>query len=225
MSTSSCHSSANSWRTPNSGSHWSLLVAEVFVGDGLREHDCSNSKDSTDNRSDGVSASTAATSTIELSFWHFDSIRNSGNMQAAEDIARKMRMNVYPGARVVTEQRTRTQNPTGSPADATGAQLVRAAETPQQQNGYDCGVHVLGSARIVAARYHGRCHSASPETKTPVGLSKKQRPSTTRCTLEELEDFLREEIGKKNNSQEFCAKLRAETSFEIRKIAFTRKER
>merc|ERR1712161_130978 len=59
--------SSNSWQIPNSGSHWSLLL--IVVG-------CDKNENNNDDDSE-----------VTLRFWHFDSIRNSGNIRAAQDIA------------------------------------------------------------------------------------------------------------------------------------------
>eukprot|EP00532_Pseudo-nitzschia_australis_P014840 CAMPEP_0168284218 /NCGR_PEP_ID=MMETSP0141_2-20121125/23385_1 /TAXON_ID=44445 /ORGANISM="Pseudo-nitzschia australis, Strain 10249 10 AB" /LENGTH=323 /DNA_ID=CAMNT_0008228199 /DNA_START=29 /DNA_END=1001 /DNA_ORIENTATION=+ len=190
----------DSWKTPNSGNHWSLLVMEVTNA-------TTNTK-------------TAPSSSSRLSFWHFDSIRNSGNIRAAEDIARKMRVHVYPNAEIVTERKTKAT------ATGTKTMLVRAAETPQQRNGYDCGVHVLGSARIISNNYYHSCSSASTATTdAAAAAAKKARTLTTArrsSRLEQLEDCLRKGIGRENTNapqpELFCAELRAEISSEIRKL-------
>lgn len=62
-----------------------------------------------------------------VEFWHFDSVRNSGNQQAAQDIADKMGQHIY---------------------SLTGRVKVRDASTPSQKNGYDCGIHVLATAQL-----------------------------------------------------------------------------
>ena len=194
----------DSWKTPNSGNHWSLLVMEIT----------------------NINTTTTPLSTSScLSFWHFDSIRNSGNIRAAEDIARKMRLHVYPNAEMVMERTT---------TKATKTMLVRAAETPQQRNGYDCGVHVLGSARILSNNYYHSCSVASATTTTAAAAKKAKITTTTATTarrsssLEDLEDCLQKEIGGEdaNASQPelFCAELRAEISSEIRKLCDEKKK-
>jgi len=61
-----------------------------------------------------------------VSFWHFDSITNSGNSIAVDTIARKL----------------------GKACFAMDLPIVIEADTPQQSNGYDCGVHVLEAIHI-----------------------------------------------------------------------------
>jgi sentrin-specific protease 8 len=63
-------------------------------------------------------------------FWHFDSVKSSGNIQAASDIMNKLSL--------VLDQPTTT------------TKLIRAA-TPQQMNCYDCGVHMLAAAKVFAS--------------------------------------------------------------------------
>lgn len=61
-----------------------------------------------------------------VAFWHFDSIKNSGNMAAAARIARKLSKHCFGDV---------------SPA-------VVGAETPPQSNGYDCGVHMIEAIHV-----------------------------------------------------------------------------
>lgn len=92
---------AGPWR---GGSHWSLLVVIVLAND----PSCS----SNDKKSHH--------------FWHFDSVRNSGNAKAVQTIAQKLGKHAFGLSEVV---------------------VVEAA-TPQQSNGYDCGVHMLAAAQL-----------------------------------------------------------------------------
>jgi hypothetical protein len=180
MSTSSSSSNNNNnndWQVPGSGNHWSLLVAEIVV---LTEEQCQRD-------TKGVSSSLKNT----LRFWHFDSIRNSGNIQVAEDIAAKICLHVYPKASILTNS-------------------VHQSETPQQQNGYDCGVHVLGAAKILSK------YCASMTTMSDKG-GFTGTPSESPCNRRpDLEECLQNEIG--NDSQDFCSKLRREISSEIRRL-------
>jgi len=140
------------------GNHWSLLVVQV---------------EASKNRKTDKSACTA------LDFWHFDSVRNSGNRHAAQDIAAKVSLHIYPEA---------------------SSKDVRQAETPQQQNGYDCGVHLLGAAKILS-KYLSMTGNDSDGSDS---------------RLFDLEECLRKEMG--TSPQKFCSKLRHEISFEIRRL-------
>ena len=128
-----------------------------------------------------------------LRFWHFDSVHNSGNIQAAEDIAAKLCLYVYPDALIATKSHEK---------------LVRQAETPKQVNGYDCGVHVLGAARIFS-KYACTIMPTSDRDNSGTSESSDRR-------LQDLEKCLRHEVG--DDSQDFCSKLRHEISSEIRRL-------
>ena len=65
----------------------------------------------------------------EIQFWHFDSVQGSGNLRAAEDIAKKLGRYCF---------------------DIVSCPVVEAA-TPPQSNGYDCGIHMLVAAQIFAS--------------------------------------------------------------------------
>ena len=181
MSTmSSASNNNNNWQVPGSGNHWSLLVADVGV---VSEERCE--KDTKD-------ASSSMRNTLR--FWHFDSIRNSGNIQAAEDIAAKICLHVYPKASILTKS-------------------VHQADTPQQQNGYDCGVHVLGAAKILSKYYASMTTTLTTSDKGGFTGTTVESPCHR---LQDLEEYLRNEIG--NDSQDFCSKLRHEISSEIRRL-------
>jgi sentrin-specific protease 8 len=65
-----------------------------------------------------------------VQFCHFDSVRSSGNYRAAQDIVDKLGRYVF--------------------RQSTNADLVQAS-TPQQDNGYDCGIHVLAAAQVFSS--------------------------------------------------------------------------
>lgn len=180
---------SNAWKTPNNGNHWSLLVVEVLmVGD-----------------SDHLT-SDAAKSDARIWCWHFDSVRNSGNLCAAEDIAHKIRCHVYPEADI--ESSSLSTKSDSSQKRHHGA-MVQPVETPQQRNGYDCGVHAVGAAEILSEYY---CTSSSPEehdgTNTNVTLQQQQQ---------KLEECLRTKIHR-SGSEDFCATLRLKIASEIRRL-------
>jgi len=171
----------NYWQDSGNGNHWSLLVAEVV----LLGENANDDKDS---------------STRNLRFWHFDSIRSSGNIRAAEEIASKLCLHVYPDASIIRSSLST---------------MVYQAETPQQQNGYDCGVHVLGAAKILSN------HVSS--TSTGIETDSIQTGDGVSCRLQSLEECLRNEVGK--DSHDFCTKLRHEISSEIRRLHREAKEK
>jgi sentrin-specific protease 8 len=71
-----------------------------------------------------------AKSDKNVQFWHFDSIENSRNVRAAEEIAEKFGQNGF---------------------DISSSPSVVKAVTPQQTNGYDCGIHMLAAVQTFAA--------------------------------------------------------------------------
>ena len=60
-------------------------------------------------------------------YWHFDSVKNSGNGRAANDISQKLGKHCFGGS-------SRPQ--------------VVGATTPQQFNGYDCGLYMLAAVQL-----------------------------------------------------------------------------
>lgn len=142
------------------GSHWSILVVQA-VSFQKRKND-------------------ETKSTTTLDFWHFDSVRHSGNRQAAEDIAAKIAKHAFPEGLIGTKN---------------SRFITLQATTPQQENGYDCGVHVLGAAKI---------------------LSNYLSIAGNDSRLGDLEGCLRKEMG--NSPQKFCSTLRHEMSSEIRRL-------
>ena len=151
------------WQVSGGGNHWSLLVIQVKGGTSTKKR-----------KTTGESSKPQS-----IEFWHFDSVHNSGNLRAAQDIASKLSEHVYPGASILTQS---TEG------------MVQQAKTPQQENGYDCGVHVLAAAKI---------------------LSKSLFTNPSSDILD-LEQSLRQEMGA--NPQDFCSNLRREISSEIRRL-------
>lgn len=89
----------------HNGSHWSLLVIAICKsgsGTGIERH---------------------------RQYWHFDSVKHSGNSFAAKDIADKLSA-VFPH---------------GSET------IVQEADAPQQENGYDCGIHMLETMKLLCS--------------------------------------------------------------------------
>jgi Ulp1 family protease len=78
-----------------------------------------------------------------VKFWHFDSVRNSGNRQAAQDIADKMGRHIF--------DRPHEDPSTSSSSIVIHGSRIHAASTPPQSNGYDCGIHVLATAQLFSS--------------------------------------------------------------------------
>eukprot|EP00542_Grammatophora_oceanica_P002576 CAMPEP_0194070928 /NCGR_PEP_ID=MMETSP0009_2-20130614/88436_1 /TAXON_ID=210454 /ORGANISM="Grammatophora oceanica, Strain CCMP 410" /LENGTH=231 /DNA_ID=CAMNT_0038724215 /DNA_START=64 /DNA_END=759 /DNA_ORIENTATION=- len=95
------HGSSNSWKRPGSGSHWSLLVVGL-----------------------------AATGGTKHDYWYLDSVRGSGNAQAAREVAQRI---------------TEVIEGDANSADIT---IQSVPSTPQQRNGHDCGLHCLAFASV-----------------------------------------------------------------------------
>ena len=169
----------------DSGSHWSLLVIEIAVSERFE----------IENKED--------TAKTALRFSHYDSVRNSGNVKAAEEIAAKICLHVYPEVSVITKSLSVASN-----FSKVSNGLVHQADTPQQQNSYDCGVHALGAAKILS-KYASMTNSTSDKEFKNICDSPHRR-------LQDLEKCLRIEIG--NDSQIFCSRLRHEISSEIRRL-------
>ena len=184
--------SSNGWQIPNSGSHWSLLLIIVGCGDDNKNKNNNNDDDEDENDSEVSHISS-------LCFLHFDSIRNSKNIRAANDIAKKILLHVY------SDDNNKRKRDSDSNNDKP---KVIQVETPQQLNGYDCGVHVLGAAKILS--------SSTTTTSLTIYSSNNDNnnsDSMNSVRLNLLEESLRQGVG--NNSFEFCSKLRDEISSEI----------
>ncbi|CAJ1906740.1 unnamed protein product [Cylindrotheca closterium] len=70
---------------------------------------------------------------VGVAAWHFDSMRSSGNINAAGDILNKLSL-VFPSIPVLLER----------------TKLPVQAKAPQQTNCNDCGVHTLVTAMLVS---------------------------------------------------------------------------
>jgi sentrin-specific protease 8 len=119
------------------------------------------------------------------SYLHFDSVRHSGNLNVAKEFAEKFHRYFYP-------------DPTSN--DSSSSVQVIPAKTPQQVNGYDCGVHVIGAAKVFA------------------NFTQQQQQQQWSDDFQKklLENILEEAVG--DDPSEFCAKLRQEIVSEIRRL-------
>jgi len=181
--------SSNSWQIPNSGSHWSLLLIVVGCDKNYynNNHEEEEEEDDSDSEDDGDDPE------VTLRFWHFDS-QNSGNIRAAQDIAERMRLHAYPGKK--DDENNRKGN--------SDTMKVIQAKTPQQLNGYDCGVHVLGAAKIFSSTIPKMINNDISDKKSG------------KFRLDSLEEILRKEVEK--CPLNFCSKLRNEISSEILRL-------
>ena len=206
------------WDVSNNGTHWSLLMIEVITTKNARNH-------------------TKKKKNHFLQFWHIDSIRNSGNIRAAQDIATKIRLHVYPEASIITKRNNSNDNNitinnnTSSSLSlslSTTMVVVHQVESPQQQNFYDCGVHVLGAAKILSMfiiEKRRRCGESNNHNTTTRSTSTSILGMVA-TEEEELVECLRQEIiGGGMSSQQlqqtphnFCTKLRDEIATEIRRL-------
>lgn len=81
-----------------------------------------------------------------ISFWHFDSVMHSGNMDAADTILRKL-----------AKYRFGMDSP-----------VLIAAKTPLQSNDYDCGVHLIEAVHVFARTKAMDLHTHVEELKRHV---------------------------------------------------------
>jgi len=59
-------------------------------------------------------------------FWHFDSVKNSGNQLASQAVAEKLNQHIFHSS----------------------SAACLSAVTPEQKNGYDCGLHMLQAVKL-----------------------------------------------------------------------------
>jgi Ulp1 protease family, C-terminal catalytic domain len=174
------HAIGSEWNQPGAGTHWSLLV--VYV----------SKTDSTSNRQDHHHNEYPP-----IKYYHFDSSSSSspsnysGNHQAAQDVVQRFQQDVY--------------NFTAKESSATTAttMMMIAPTTPQQTNAYDCGVHVLGSAKVISALLYNNNNNDDYDDADKIIL------------------LWCEEIIKTfgPNPAMYCAELRKEIALEIRLAA------
>lgn len=116
---------SQNWQTPGLGSHWSLLL--VLLLPVLPSH-----------------ASVEETKTPL--FFHFDSVTGS-NQKAADAVATKM----YQALEMTHIEHARVHPSVQRDLEQTTIQVqVQPCASPQQRNGYDCGMHVLANAQDLA---------------------------------------------------------------------------
>lgn len=119
--------SRSAFAIPGGGSHWSLLLWEITI---IRSVSESESAKSEHGRTYTQSMGEAE---ILSGYFHFDSYKGY-NSSAAKAVAKKL-------SKVLTCTQSSIVNPNVS---------VVECQTPQQNNGYDCGVFMLGFAEALA---------------------------------------------------------------------------
>ena len=122
--------SSLSFQTPGSGTHWSLLVCAIYVPQQGQDHD--------ENDKGCV-------------FFHFDSSKGY-NAPTAKRVANKLKKMylIYQQEEVQGESASSSEDMAMN--GATSSMLhdhVFECQTPQQTNGYDCGVCTLCNAQAI----------------------------------------------------------------------------
>jgi len=120
---------SHQWKTPGGGTHWSLLLLIA----------------SYTNKNDNPLPQ--GQSPCSTSFWHFDSSRGSGNQRAATAVAEKLQR-VLRQWRVLAAKNDKDGEENRD--DVGVSAVVQECTVPQQQNGYDCGLHTLATAEALA---------------------------------------------------------------------------
>jgi hypothetical protein len=133
------------WQTPGLGSHWSLLLVLLLPV--------------SSSSSPQLSAAGEVTTNTTPQFFHFDSVRGS-NHKSAHAVATKL-YQAWEMAQIQIQQHVQqhvqqqhpsvqVQRDTDTEQTQTTKEVqvqVHECVTPQQINGYDCGVHVLAAAQ------------------------------------------------------------------------------
>jgi Ulp1 family protease len=115
---------SSSWQKPGCGTHWSLLVVMLVAAPEKRDGENTSGEGADRNEKRRI-----------VSYWHFDSVSGSHNDSAAHDVAHKLHQYVFSSS---------------SSVSSSLSQKVVSACTPQQTNGYDCGIHMLTAAQQLA---------------------------------------------------------------------------
>ena len=193
------HAKSSDWTRPGSGMHWSLLL--VCVNKKKRQTNNMDEKDdkTQPKRNESSSypsspSSPSVSSNIEVRFYHFDSSKSSGNIRAARDVAKQLYEDIYCPAPFRE----------GNSCSVTVVPLP----TPQQTNGYDCGVHVLGAARVFLSLVTGTSgRVVSSDVKDDDGFT------TVDMFCTELTKIFGPDPGR------YCRNLRNEVATLIRRLA------
>jgi Ulp1 family protease len=115
--------------------------------------------------------------------YHFDSISQSGNFSCAQQVANKLQ--------ALFRVKTTHSKPE---ATSSTAVAIHECRVPTQNNGYDCGIHVLIAAEMIALQPHHFKIESSMEHHFSKAISmwmgKQSDTSMERCC-----DFMRQQIA------------------------------
>jgi Ulp1 protease family, C-terminal catalytic domain len=135
--------SRSTWATPNAGMHWSLLVILLF-------HPTARTLSTSDNdRLEGDISNDENADAGVYCCLHMDSVKNSVNLNAARTVASKI-LDARKVVLMMTGTRTTTTGSTTTTTRHGPVQVQECQNIPRQENGHDCGVHVLAAAEAIA---------------------------------------------------------------------------
>jgi Ulp1 family protease len=117
------------WMQPHQGQHWSLLVYFAVPNTTIDAAETNDECSHTKSHSSG-------------SFWHLDSIQNSANEAAAERVA-------HQWSRILRLVDTAAANDVCETYEQPALKVNQVPNVPKQQNGYDCGMHLLVAAQVL----------------------------------------------------------------------------
>lgn len=170
------------------GTHWSLLVLEREQQQQSHQNKTTNGNDDDDDDDNNN----------VIKGYHFDSFVSSGNLNVAQAVADKILQASRCTAFAVSQTK---QNTSSSSSSSSSCNVEQCRRVPLQQNGYDCGVHVIAAAQAVA-NIHNNHHNNN----------------NNRNPLTSYQDALWEQIGN-DSSSSFCQKLRKKCAKRIRTLA------
>jgi hypothetical protein len=153
-----------------------------------------NDKDENNDNNKG-SDSSSSTSLSCIKFYHFDSCKSSGNIQAAQDVAQRFSDDIYfPRKDGESLERPKQQQ-------LLQRVTVTSPPTPQQTNAYDCGAHVMGGAAVISTMLQSDSINVNDDTKM----------------IQLICQELFSAFG--TDPAQYCAKLRRDVASEIRRLA------
>lgn len=132
-----CGASKRKFGIPGGGNHWSLLLWELV-------DNCSEVKSD-----DGGEAAVKRKVERGCRFHHFDSSQGY-NSSAALTVARKLYDVLRAGGGIGSEENMCKSKAEGT-TELQDPVSVLECRTPQQTNGYDCGIYMLGMAEATSS--------------------------------------------------------------------------